>query len=1174
MLMQPMLFMPTLTAVEVPHVTMEIRGSEGTPYDGKVSVIRIEENGFSSNVEHVFNGILNMESSDFSGYDYMLIVPETSANSQLIDIGGIDPLAENDLGIIALQTPVVTGTIKNYENVVATTDSALQIQLNVEGDKLNFEIQSLEGLFALAPMTDNRGDELTMTAMDYDVTPKKVSLPKTTNFLATKALEFACLQDEGSGYETPNETGIDYVTVEVLASDNGEHQEGTKVFVTSSGQNQVYLPENLEDSYINITAYDSEDQEVDTNSMIITLGEMDGYGTEPIVNGMVVSTGEVSGGYGDRFESVLSIDSYSTRIGFNTYKGTLGLLNVTLPDGTPFDGYAAYSITYSTEDGSTGGSHSNGEVMNGIIPIPVMSGLTNLAYAYLTISPEVTFNDVGYANSELTDVMDKMTLSGTEFLDLGSVNFQIATTVISVEDIDGQLWDEGSATYTVSRENEVGEDLDVVDFVYSSSPLVEGQLFLAPFGHGMSTQWQLSISNWGNHYFPIETEVFDVALSGTLIERSVYIAPTMTGRMLMPDGLTLLPEGNGNDKMISVWEMDGDYYSESIYENFFYDSIYKVYDLVEGKTYEIEFYLDMGDFDDIGAISPEKLLITYSAVQGTYEGTYVESGRKFTYMVDAEGTINLDVIANEIQLDGHVLKNGVKTNGLEVYLYNDSIQDKIYGRSHSTKSDTGYYGFGPMFGYDVNSSFTIEVAAPSDDLMYSGIVVEDVTFPGLADLDIELPTTDIMGNLLVDVGDTQRFEDNFKRVYVNVFDKDGNYIKNGRVRIDGKFSVGQLPSGRYYAEAFISAYSPLAGEYVGSDKIPFEVVSGTPVEFDLLLNKVLDQGTLSDGSGNGVVDGWVTVYTKDNAYITAISTDDQGQYYLPELADGMYKIRGSKGDLFSAESKTVDITVENEAVIGNLDLVVTPIQVIGQVNQPEGSSVTLGLSYIHVYDADMNIITSAQANGSEYFNLYGLNQEVYFIQAVPQFESEQVTQSALIELDLTNHDLSQTNEFNIELAGPDVSGNVYNPSGQVVSSGWVHLFENNIYHASAQIHSNGSFAFGELDASKTYYIYADASGSDYIDSDQLIVSQGNTGVEMTYKQVADAHGRNISGDVIEAYLYDNNNEGICAIKPDIFGELGFNNLKHGAYKFVLKTMSGYREGSFDFDGSSVDLGDI
>ncbi len=1032
-------------------------------------------------------------------------------------------------------------------------NATVEYAIYTDQESIKKDIQPLDGMISISTSDIKKGETFTylvITPMNQSYNSSlKVDLHDLD---LTKSLILDDIKLEEASI-TPSETEalVDRIkSFNIKLTNNNEKLAGSKVF-ESEDSLIFYIPRNTKSTF-DMTAYDLDGNVIDLEGESISIDFSDGFGEEPIYNAKTneLEVFSISGEYRDVFKGNIIIGEYNKKVVVMTYKGKLGFIKVQTPEASPVNKWISYSIKYRI-DGVEKGSNSNGRAYNGELAIPIQNDFVNVEYAYTVISSEEAINDKYYANTKFLDLTDKILNNSNEFYDLGVAKLQVARVSVSVLDKEGNTWNKARVVNSI---NYSGDKYDF-DNVSIATPLVDGKISLASLGESFSSEIDLHIEAFGDvNNYPI-VETVDLNGNTEITLRSPDLKANIKGKLLIAIGESI-PVGDGRDTFVRIRNITDNTNSIDMYSN---SGEYSIRDLIEGKEYEINMYLDSGDFNDINITDSIPVRIVYSKTPGSFTTKDIE-GNDVNYTVNSDGTVELDLVATKPIFKGQVYTGNIPaSNGIVVSIYSLNGREVAKGQIHSVTTPNSNEveqaafligGIGAIEG-----TYTVVVEDPMDTIDYTGFsFTYDFTKESVNYKKIQLPESIIYGKLKVSVNDEGKYANNFRRIYINIFDEYGNYIRNAKVRADGVFAVGQLENGRYYAEAFVSPYSSLSTDYISSEREVFIVDNSQKTAFDLPLKKIIAEGLVVTQSNHRVAGVWVKILNNKYEEVVSVSTDQNGNFSIPELEDGTYLIKalGVSGLHDSFENELV--VTNGAAHISSIKLELTNPLIEGSVFANEAKVANVD---VLIFNSNMQFVSFESVNQNGDFALGGLKDGKYYVQAVPQVNIEGYTQTSFIEVTINSNEHIS---LDINLNVVEIKGKVLDPSKNLVATGWVHLYNEEKIIATAKVNKQGVFEFGNLEEGKVYTVMADASNTSYNPSSSLEVRKGDLEAELTLRDQAsivgvieDSEGY-INNQAI--YLYDSAKTAVAVTYTNVFGEFSFIDLQVGEYSLVTLKANG------------------
>lgn len=897
--------------------------------------------------------------------------------------------------------------------------------------------------------------------------------------------------------------------VEIRSSDD-------QALVKGYNDGYIYLKaqETLE---LKLIAKDKDGESVDLSDSSIDLYFEDSHG-DPLeynIDGdkISITTKGVQGGYGDEYLGMLKVDDYVLDLKVSTYKGAIGVFEVQTPSGEKYpDESIGYKIGYNFKDqagNSFGdGSSSGSDVIDGELIIPVRSDYVEMSYAYIVGLPKKS----KYANSEVVFF--------EKDLDLNKKVIKIEEPIVVQEPVftgtlklpDGSDWEGCIVDFDV----EYLGSLDLYSIGFGMF-LEENTFNLAPLGEDFSSLYEMEVKSFNNEGAPLKSSLNIDDTSGVFFSPSVQLS----GELLTPDG-DRIPTGSGRDAKIKINLLSEERYE--VFDSGYTDNgFYEISGLVDGEVYEAYVHLDLGDFDD------QRLTDGLG-----YRFTYVESSdvlevyNPYTGENEIMAKDNMNFKATYAQLAGNLYRGDILYDDyLEISIYDSNnnfiVSDVTHSSEHISEDNYGVYMLGSV--QDLSGEYTLEVEAPKNTIEYTGFTKKlklPLNSEEKYDYDLHLVKTKVSGKI---VG--KESLGNVRRVYVNIFDEYGNYIKNGRVRSDGVFAVGNLEEGRYYAKAFVSPYSELSYRYMTSEKVAFEVPKDGKVDFELPLKEKMEIITIKNNEGNT----WVRIFDQRMNEVEAIQTKYNGELKIPALEDGTYYFKAyGKEKLDSVLVRGVvskkELTLEEElALEETYNLKVT------LADNQEGEVI--------VFDEHKNFLSfNTTENGIAKFG--GLSNGKHFVKVNP-------LNSNLVETPFIEVEINEVLEKTIEINAAELVGQVSNSE-----SGWVYLLRNGKVISTHKVEKN-EFKLSGIVEGEEYSIYA--TGKEGFPSEIKKITKASENILLNLRSVPSIKGK-ITEENIKVYLYDEAQKSVASTKTNMFGEFFFMDIEDGTYNLVVEDEDG------------------
>lgn len=959
------------------------------------------------------------------------------------------------------------------------------------------------------------------------------------------------------GGNPPANTSYDDYEVSLLNPVNHSPVEG--VFTTYDGsRNQiyVYMPENteaiLDIKGVKDDASLSEILSVDFQSEGVSAHQ---YDTET----KVFSAGGVQGGYNDWKFGYIQDGANVQVVIYSGMLGKLKLENVDSTEEVPkyFEGNVEYLTYYQFSDQDGSGSMSGGVVHEGTFLLPIQTEMVGVDYFCIVVSPEKGNSDIPQANTPFIEVSEKLGTITDGFIDLGTAKFQTPTLTGEVYNKNGEAQNT-IMPYVTNQYTGSAYEMYNTYFVLASWPNaqnVKNSFYMAPLGEGFVDEIQLEIKTFDNSMKPISKTVDVNSGLNRFDEEKDQVMITM----LAPDGQPMI-EGNGLDRHIYLTH---EYNSREVYVGS--ESSTTLAGLEEGETYSIYLTPDAGDFNHVKYWQSKTYTFTYTSTPGNYDAEAADETKQ-NYTVDQDGIMHLPLRLEYAQVYGQVFMNGAPYQGGAIRIEVYDIETGEYICGDYAISSGGYNGqpvmYGSInFGTDriLNGNYKVVVGDPRDTVYYSG-TTRIVNFPLIEPLHIELPKSKVFGRVTLSEADEILYSDNISRVYVNLFDATGQFIRNALVRRDGVFSVGELADGKYFAKVFVSPFSTLSENYVSSKMKIFTVDqnSAEPINFNVPLVSVIGSGSVVTSTGAPASEVWVRIYDEMNREVEAVKTNSNGVFKVPTLSDGNYKAKAFNlnGD---KDSRFEVFKVLNGSVVELDTLSLTTPQLMGSIKDEEGNLIS-DVNAL-VFDAHKNLISSTYVTNG-YYDFGGLDTGTYYLQ-VRNNDQSTFVDTALLSFSYTTGEIIK----DVVLKRVQTIGTVLKPDASPAASGWVHIFDGAEYLKSVPVDGEGRFYLEAFDEGLDISLEAEDSSGNYMPSEKTPLSteapltltlRNQSGLVATLMY----NGEPLANALY--YLYDAAGKPIYQTRTNAFGELVMNDLPLGNYTVVVPKESDYLIGNLSF----------
>lgn len=812
------------------------------------------------------------------------------------------------------------------------------------------------------------------------------------------------------------------------------------------------------------------------------------------------------------------------------YRDKLGLLELKTPDGELFTGETqVYSETLFTGHGNVSLS-SYYTAYEGILPIFIRDDYVGVDYAYLVISPVNTETPV-YANTPFIDITTKLNTVSTQVIDLGSASLQWPSFTGSVYRSDDET--PVFETHVYVTTTYTGDQLDLDQVYYVAAKGSGNKFYIAPLGTEFSNDLEIRIMKFDSDFKTIDAKISHSETEGRFVEPKTQLIVTMNDNLGEP-----LPFGQKSIQAIILRKN----ISVGVELGRTHENQLEVGGFEEGDLVTLWFNLNTGSFDHMRLYDSSWVTFEYTDVPGNY--TLTDKGdNTIHYTVDDAGVMHLSLNAQRSQLFGRVkMGDSYVQDNLYVKILDSETRNLIaMGSAYpsfSLDSEILYGVISIAHDFPLVGEYIISVEDPKDTIFYTGTEFK-ITFPLAQDLIIELPESRAYGKVQLTPKDEEDFKNNFLRVFVNIFDRNGKYIKNARVRNDGLFSAGELPNGRYFAKVFVSPFSPLAGNYATSKMHTFELDStSNKVEFLVPLVETIGKGNVYTHTNDQAEETWVNIMNTQGTIVESVKTNESGEFSIPALKDGKYTLK-ALGSWGSFDSFAQAITISDNTITGSTTLKLTEAQLYGAIYD-DMNELTSGTVYI--YDAQSNLVTSTYSFDG-YYATGGFVNGNYFIQVKPDNSSYDTTEM----IPFTQDDSRNWQDISIILKRADYSGRIFTASETPVTEGWVHLYKDLSYVKSVSINEDGSYSIGGIDASGAYTIMAESQGqwSKMMPIGDKKVNDITLETEQVVQGVLKLDGDLFSkGNFV---IYSSNYVALMSSSTNAFGEFTLVGLEPGTY---------------------------
>lgn len=946
----------------------------------------------------------------------------------------------------------------------------------------------------------------------------------------------------------------DSYTIEMTDLDGTPIIDGYAYYSELENRFRVYLPENSETL---VKAYGLNGNER-TLLDISFAGDKESSVAYDSDLG-IMSVGPVLGGYSDTnngtVDGSINMDVY-------TYSGNLGRVDITTPDGTPYSGRVMMTTMYKFTNSESSGSLHDAYVHDGELLFPIQTDFIGIDYAYIVVSPTNT-ETTKYANTPFVDMTEAMSILQEGIYSLGQTRFQEAVFIGSIFDKNQEPVD-GTMSMATGFYTGDAYGFNSVEFNGSNGAGDNAnEIYFAPLGEGFEETMHLKIHKPHSDFQLIETSI-DLSEGS----KEFHEVPSQIQIEILNAEGELLVEGSGYDRTVyaSVENDPNRFHMQLTTDN---QSTSTVGGFIEGDEVTMWLHLDIGDFDHLKLLSGNKVTFTYTSIPGNYKAVD-EAGKIIPYIVDSDGLMHLKLQAQKAQLFGRVMLGDryVDTH-LQV-----SILDPVTGAqiaASSVRNSGGYNNQEVMYGVIsigyremLVGDYIVKVEDPKNTIEYTGTEIL-MTFPLEEDVLIDLPKSRAFGKVQLTGEDEALFANRFIRVFVNIFDENGTYVKNALVRNDGYFSAGKLPNGRYFAKVFVSPFSPLVQKYASSKMHTFELSNTVEVvDFRVPLVQTMGSGTIETPDASPATQVWVNIMNAQGTVVESVKTDDQGKFSIPVLENGKYSIKAlGNGRYF--DSISYDLVVENKGLKSVPEIKLTNLQVYGTIADAQGTPL---VSDILVYDLSKNLITSTQTDQNGNYGIGGLSNGNYTIQAIPLNKDFDTTELEGFSFE------GNVLKMDLDVAEAKFTGRVFKSEGNPAQNGWVHFYHNLQYVKSIKINSDGTYAVGGIDTSGTYTALAEVNNqmSEMLTIKDKKIEDIVIASELPLQGVLSIDGQALSR--IKFVVYDAGQNPILQSRTNVFGEFSIKGLDEGSYTFAVFMGDVYYVGEIASDGNGGNAGTV
>jgi hypothetical protein len=232
--------------------------------------------------------------------------------------------------------------------------------------------------------------------------------------------------------------------------------------------------------------------------------------------------------------------------------------------------------------------------------------------------------------------------------------------------------------------------------------------------------------------------------------------------------------------------------------------------------------------------------------------------------------------------------------------------------------------------------------------------------------------------------------------WVRVYDLNYYYVSGTATNSSGNYTVNAIPAGNYKVHFDVSVnyigewYDDKSSFYT-ADQVSVLTGQDTP-GIDAQLSKGASiSGRVTDGT-NGIADVYVVLYDPNYSYVSYDYTDFNGDYQIPGLLPGSYKVKfyttgdfvgewyNDKSDFYSADPVTV---ASGEAIELEDAVLALGGYITGQVINTSGGSIYP--VWVKVYNLDYAYLNGASTSSSGYYTVSGIPAGNYKVEFDPSF---------------------------------------------------------------------------------------------------------------------------------------------------------------------------------------------
>lgn len=343
--------------------------------------------------------------------------------------------------------------------------------------------------------------------------------------------------------------------------------------------------------------------------------------------------------------------------------------------------------------------------------------------------------------------------------------------------------------------------------------------------------------------------------------------------------------------------------------------------------------------------------------------------------------------------------------------------------------------------------------------------------------------------------------------YITAYDESYNVINYGFTDENGLYAVNGLPSGEYKlfihywgSENYVSEWYDNAQSFETATLITvIEPNTTENINFTLDFGGAIE-GIVFDASGEpvGVYECYVIAYDSENNWIGEVSTEENGNFTIPKLKTGVYRLRliySGQGNCLDGWYEGADdfdnatpIAVTAPETTGDVYVTLKAGGVIeGRVFDSTGEPVGAYDCEINVYDSEKNWISYASTEENGNFAIPKLKTGIYRLNLYywgqencldGWYDGAEDFDSAT-PISITAPGTIENVHITFQ-AGGAISGKVFDSDGQPLSlNGWCNVtaYDEHQHQVGtwASVGDNGSYTILRLPTGR-YRIYAEYSG--------------------------------------------------------------------------------------------------